>query len=64
MGCVNFGRRMIMEYKDKCFCVFYETCKLGNTCHRALTQEVINGAFNVGMWVSQFVDKPDCYKDI
>lgn len=52
-----------MEYKDKTFCSFYITCKDGIECHRALTKDIISKAVENNYWVSQFLEKPECYKE-
>ena len=44
------------------FCNFYETCSAHN-CFRALTPRVKESAEKLGLLVSMFVDKPECYKE-
>lgn len=47
------------------FCPFYTTCADGSTCHRALTDEVINDAMRANLPTSNFIAPPvDCYKEI
>jgi hypothetical protein len=48
-------------YKDMTFCRFYTDCKEETKCHRALTDEVIQNALDRKMYISQFMDKPDCF---
>lgn len=50
-------------YKDKTFCPYCEDCKEGLGCHRALTHEVKKQAEYTGLPISQFAEKPDCYKE-
>ncbi len=49
-------------YRDRTFCPFSESCKLGSECHSALTKEVEEGANRIGLPIAQFVNKPQCYK--
>lgn len=53
-----------MSYRDICFCRFYEDCKKGETCHRALTKDVLNLAELYGLRIWQFEDKPDCFEQV
>ena len=56
-----------MCYRDMTFCPFWEKCKDGHECKRALTDEVKAGAKR---WmpsikdppISIFTDKPECFK--
>lgn len=55
------------SYKDKMFCPFWKNCTHGSTCHRAMTDEVVNGAkaaeMNIDKYsfppVSCFDERPD-----
>ena len=53
-------------YKDKTFCPFYQNCKEGKTCDRALTPEVIDQAVKwwrgKGAPIAQYAEKPKCWK--
>ena len=56
-------------YKDMTFCSFYKDCKDGETCERALTDEVKADAKNWGdSWgcddtpICEFTEKPECFK--
>lgn len=57
---------MVLCYKDMTFCKYYETCKDGKKCHKALTPEVRKKARE--WWgketapISVFAEKPECYK--
>jgi hypothetical protein len=57
-----------VSYKDRCFCPFYKDCWHGTDCSRALTLDVQMAA--VEWWgspdvpISQFTDKPECFKEI
>ena len=45
------------------FCRYWETCKKGGDCHRALTDEVVANAARAKLPISQFADEPDCYEE-
>ena len=50
-------------YRDRIYCPFYETCRDGDTCERALTPLVVGQAQE---WmdnppISQYTEKPECY---
>ena len=55
-------------YKDMTFCPFWEKCKKGLTCPRALTALVKADA--EAWWgndeapIAQFMDKPECFKEM
>ena len=51
----------MMCYKDMTFCGFYEDCKDGETCCRALTQAIIYAATWQETYISQFADRPECF---
>jgi hypothetical protein len=55
-------------YRDMTFCKFYEDCKNGKECNRALTPDILDGAEK---WfgkknapICQFVNKPNCFKQM
>lgn len=50
-------------YKDMTFCQFYENCKNGEKCFRALKDEVKKDAEKLGLLISRFTDLPGCYKE-
>ena len=50
-------------YKDKTFCNYYEDCKSGKDCKRALTDEVKEKAEIAKLLVCIFAEKPECYED-
>ena len=50
-------------YRDMTFCGFYETCKDGENCFRALTENVKKEAKKHGYAIAQFVSAPtECYQ--
>ena len=55
----------MISYKDMTFCPFWRSCKDGNTCHRALTKEIIKKAHawwgNKEAPICKFAEKPNCY---
>ena len=57
----------MISYKDMTFCEFFEDCKDGEGCFRALTDTVRE---NAEKWfgtknppISKYIEKPDCFKD-
>ncbi len=50
-------------YRDMTFCGYYEDCRKGKTCHRALTIAVRNAAQSNHLPICQFGEHPDCYKE-
>ena len=50
-------------YKDMTFCSFWEKCKKGEDCSRALTQKVEFDAKKFGLGICQFLEKPKCFKE-
>lgn len=52
----------MMCYKDMCFCPFYEACKKGDNCFRALTKEHFERAAKMKLPVSRYADKPQCFQ--
>ena len=48
-------------YKDMTFCRFHEDCNEGDTCERAATTEVWEGAEAIGLPLSVYADKPQCF---
>lgn len=57
----------MMCYRDRTYCTFYETCKDGDGCDRALTPEVVSDAKkwwgNDNAPIAYYGDKPECHKD-
>ena len=55
-------------YKDMTFCTFYDECEKGETCDRALTDGVKEGAEDwygsKGAPICRYLDKPKCFKEI
>jgi len=52
----------MMCYKDMTFCSYYKECQNGENCFRALTDEVKEGARYTDLYISQFSEKPECFK--
>lgn len=54
-------------YRDSTFCDFFEKCKKGNECPRALNKEVLDGAFawwgKPGAPICKYVDRPKCFEN-
>lgn len=48
-----------MTYRDMTFCPFWESCIDGEDCYRRLPDNIPEG-----VWVSQFMEHPECYKEI
>lgn len=51
-------------YRDMTFCGFWEDCRNGEDCERALTEIVRKGAEFSRLPIAQFVDKPECYNKV
>jgi len=49
-------------YRDMTFCPFWEDCKEGEGCFRALTSDVKASAIKFGLGTSQFLEPPECLK--
>lgn len=58
----------MIGFRDKTFCGFWEECKRGQNCHRALTPQVEEAAER--WWggedapILQFYDKPHCFEEL
>ena len=52
----------MIHYKDMTFCKFYNECREGKKCFRALTMDVEINAHSVGLPISMFVVKPECFR--
>ena len=50
-------------YRDMTFCQYWKICVDGDTCFRALKQQVVLNARLAGLPICQFARKPDCYKE-
>ena len=48
-------------YRDMAFCRFYEGCEQGDTCERAATPEVWEGAEAARLPLDVYADKPQCF---
>ena len=51
----------MMCYRDMTFCSYWQDCKDGNDCHRALTIEVQNNAETNNLDICQYAEKPECF---
>jgi hypothetical protein len=54
----------MMCYKDMTFCPFYDKCRDGKSCDRALTDKVVADSVRYDMPISRFVNQPDCFMEI
>ena len=54
-------------YRDMTFCSFWRECAQDRhqqgACGRALTPEVEKRAKEIGLPISRFMDKPDCFEE-
>jgi hypothetical protein len=50
-------------YKDKYFCPFFESCKKGEECDRALTPDVAEDEEAYILGISAYPNKPECFED-
>jgi hypothetical protein len=53
----------MMCYRDRTFCPFHTTCVCGEVCTKALTDDVVTKALKANLLISQYLDKPHCYKE-
>jgi len=53
----------MIVYRDMCFCDYWEGCKDGEGCIRALTQDVWVKAESIGLPVDRFMENPICFKE-
>lgn len=51
-------------YKDMTFCSYWNQCKNGSICQRALTPYVEIMAQKVRLPICQYTDKPECLKEV
>ena len=51
-------------YRDKTYCPYYTDCTRGDSCHRALTSEVIEMAKSLELPVCQFAERPRCFEEV
>lgn len=57
----------MMCYRDRTFCPFHLTCAQGNTCDRALTEQVVADA--IEWWggkkapIAQYGEHPKCWEE-
>lgn len=51
-------------YKDRTFCSFYHLCRDGYLCPRAFTEGEKKRSIVLGLPVSLFMDKPECFRSI
>ena len=49
-------------YKDRTFCPYWKNCSHGDTCVRALTDEVLEDAKRICLAIAQYGDEPKCFK--
>jgi hypothetical protein len=49
-------------YKDRTYCTFFTKCADGDKCDKALTDDIVQGAHEAKMDISQFIEKPTCFK--
>ncbi len=52
----------MISYKDRCFCGFYDRCKQGQHCSRAMTEELIEEAEEFGLPIACYASEPECYE--
>ena len=48
---------------NRTYCTYYKTCKYGDTCPSALTEQVRNRAIEFRQALVQFMLRPYCYKE-
>jgi hypothetical protein len=51
-------------YKDKIHCPFWRNCEHGATCHRALTDAVVEGAKKMNLDIDKYMFPPtNCFEE-
>ena len=50
-------------YRDKTYCSYYKDCAHGDSCHRALTPEVVDAAERMELPICQFAERPKCFEE-
>lgn len=50
-------------YADRTYCPFWNDCKRGSDCRRALTEAVKDRANKSGLPICVYVDKPQCIQE-
>lgn len=53
----------MLNYRDKTFCPFWETCNHGDNCSRKANKQLVQRAKNFGLPLCLFMDKPNCYTE-
>lgn len=48
-------------YKDMTFCPYFRECIDGDECFRALHDDIIQECTRLGLSISQFIEKPECF---
>lgn len=52
---------MMVCYKDITFCRFWEECKIGKECYRALKPNVKKRAEEIKLPICEFAEYPKCF---
>lgn len=52
---------MVICYRDRTYCTYYLECQEGETCSRALTEEVRKKSEEIGMPVCRWLEHPSCF---
>ena len=60
---MGMGEGSMMTYRDMTFCRFHDDCAAGTDCARQLTQAVMDDAKRLGLLISQFVERPECFEE-
>ncbi len=50
-------------YRDMTFCPYYKECAVKD-CLRASAPEVWDGAREIGLPISEFIEKPKCFEGL
>ena len=51
-------------YRDMTFCPFWRECSDGFDCPRALLPRDVARAEEKGLAISQYADRPDCWREV
>lgn len=57
----------MISFMDKTFCAYFDTCKKGEKCERALTEKVKRDAAtwwgDANAPICIYAEHPDCYRE-
>lgn len=60
----NFEGIEMKCFRDTTYCRYYQHCRYGKVCNKALTQEIREEAMKYRFFLCEYTIEPDCYKRI